>query len=91
MSRASALLGVLFAMATLTAGCVVKTNQEWIRDAASRDLQCPSGQVTVHHYTDTPDRKGATGCGKTAKFNRVCGQDGYCRWKIEGPTEPKPY
>jgi hypothetical protein len=81
---------VLFAASALTEGCVIKTNQEWIRDAASRDLQCPSGQVTVHHYTGTPDRKGATGCGKTAKFTRVCGEDGWCRWKMEAPPQPVP-
>jgi hypothetical protein len=75
-------------VAGLVAGCVVKTNQEWIRDAAARDLRCPKGQVTVHHYTKTPDHKGATGCGKTARWSRVCGNDGYCRWKLEGPPRP---
>jgi hypothetical protein len=75
---------------SLLSGCVVKTNQEWIRDAAARDLRCPGGQVVVHHYTKTPDRKGATGCGKTARWNRVCGKDGWCRWKLEGPPAPAP-
>lgn len=78
----------LAAASGLVAGCVVKTNQEWIRDAAARDLSCPKGQVTVHHYTETPDRKGATGCGKTGRWNRVCGNDGYCRWKIDGAPRP---
>ncbi len=84
-------LGVcVIAASGLVGGCVVKSNQEWIRNAAARDLRCPKGQITVHHYTNTPGRKGATGCGKTGRWRRVCGDDGWCRWKLDGPPRPAP-
>ncbi len=76
-------------VALVASGCVVKTNSEWVRSAASRDLACPEGQLVIHHYTNQPHRKGATGCGKSAMYNEVC-QGGTCHWvrDLNGTVPP---
>lgn len=86
-----ALTGWLLVAAGLAAvGCYVKvdSNREWIRDAASRDLNCPKGKIVVHHFTNKPHKKRADGCGRSGTWFEQC--DGETCWWVRRDEEPPP-
>jgi hypothetical protein len=75
--------------AALCSSCVVHADgdpdrsHEWIRRAASRDLGCPMGKLTIHHSTAHPKKKRVQGCGHDVWYVEQCrGQD--CDWVRAG-------
>lgn len=72
------------------ASCVVHSDRshEWVRQRASDDLRCPKGQITVHHYTKYPKKKGVVGCGHRVTYVERC-QGNRCWWE-QDPNAPPP-
>lgn len=73
------------------AGCVVNVHEdqshEWIRRHASQNMNCPMGQLTVHHNTAAPHRKRVVGCGQDVTYVEVC-KGTQCDWVREGAAPP---
>jgi hypothetical protein len=83
---------VAILVASIGVACTVKVNDreiEWIREAASNDLECPKGDLIVHHDLSDSDTKQAEGCGKMATYVRKCDSE-RCWWERSGEIGVAP-
>ncbi len=62
-------------------------HNDFVRDAASKDMNCPKGKLKVTHYTNKPNKKTAEGCGERVHYVQVCPDKGKCTWQRD-PRKP---